>query len=74
MTPIDHEVRGQGIGRTTACKEAAESDRSDSSCFLSCELHKALLTPASAITLSSAFLDADEVTKNNYIKMMKGFF
>ncbi|KAJ0180082.1 hypothetical protein K1T71_004673 [Dendrolimus kikuchii] len=35
MTPIDHEVRGQGSGRTTACKEAAESDRSDSSCFLS---------------------------------------
>ncbi|XP_035428881.2 netrin receptor UNC5B isoform X3 [Spodoptera frugiperda] len=37
ITPIDHEVRNarNGSERNYACKDSVESDRSDSSCFLS---------------------------------------
>ncbi|KAH9629186.1 hypothetical protein HF086_009576 [Spodoptera exigua] len=37
ITPIDHEVRNDrnGSERNYACKDSVESDRSDSSCFLS---------------------------------------
>ncbi|XP_072940572.1 netrin receptor UNC5C-like [Epargyreus clarus] len=34
IAPIDHEVRTERTERNYACKDNAESDRSDSSCFL----------------------------------------